>query len=106
MVAGGFAGAGLGLVAGAAAGVYLDSGGPEFRGAVVGSMVGTDLLTPLGVHIGNGRRGNYGLAALVSLAVTTAIFPLAGNNKSEVIGYGVPLQLVTSILIERATGRQ
>lgn len=105
MVVGGVLGAGIGLIGGGVGGAYLDSRGPEWRGAVIGSMVGTALLTPLGVHMGNRDRGNYPLAALVALAVTTAIFPLAGNNKSEVIGLGVPLQLLTSIAIERGTSR-
>ena len=105
MGVGGLAGAGIGLITGVAAGAYLISSTDEWRGVVIGSMVGTALLTPLGVHIGNRGRGNYPLAALVSLAVTAATFPLAGNNKSEVISLGVPLQLLTSIAIERGTSR-
>jgi hypothetical protein len=105
MGVGGLAGAGTGFFTGFAAGAYLIPSSDEWRSAVIGSMVGTALLTPLGVHIGNRRRGNYLVAALVSGAVTAAIFPLAGNNKSEVIGLGVPLQLLTSIAIERGTSR-
>jgi hypothetical protein len=72
--------------------------------AAYGAIAGESILLPLGVHLANHRRGNYGLSLLASAALG-GIGILAVNASND----GTPIivvpiaQLVTSILIERAT---
>lgn len=73
--------------------------------AVYGAIIGESALLPLGVHLANHRRGSYGLSLLASGAIA-----LAGVAAVDATDDGWPLiavpvgQLVSSILIERATG--
>ena len=72
-----------------------------------GAVIGEATLLPLGVHLANHRRGNYGLSLLASAALGAA-----GVLAVEVANDGWPLipipiaQLISSILIERATSRE
>ena len=74
--------------------------------AVYGAILGESVLLPLGVHLANGRRGNYGLSLLASVGIG-ALGILAVDASND----GIPLlvvpvaQLITSIAIERTTSR-
>ncbi len=74
--------------------------------AVYGAILGESVTLPLGVHLANRGRGNYGLSLLASVGIG-ALGILAVDASND----GIPLlvvpvaQLVTSIAIERATSR-
>lgn len=105
-----------GLVGGAVgtfAGAYLGAKATEdecedcfLEGLVYGGIAGESALLPLGVHLANGRRGNYGLSLLASAAIAGAGVGLAAATHEEGILLAVPVaQLISAIAIERATGR-
>jgi hypothetical protein len=73
--------------------------------AAYGAVIGETALLPLGVHLANHRRGNYGLSLLASAGVTAVglLAIDASNDGSPLIAIPIA-QLITSILIERATG--
>jgi hypothetical protein len=75
-------------------------------GLAYGFVAGGSAALPLGVHLANHRRGNYGLSLLASLAIAAAGFgtTLATHDARPMIAVPV-LQLVSSIAIERATTR-
>lgn len=112
------AGVGLGLAgffAGAFTGSVLASGctgdfcglEPAFYGAAVGGTLGM----ALGVHLGNQRRGNFGLDFLSGAAVWGAGIGIAAASKwdqtTTVAAFvAVPIvQLATAVAVERAVGR-
>ncbi len=113
MVAAGLGGGTVGFFAGGLIGYELGGGslicGDDSCGleeAAYGAIAGESVLLPLGVHLANRRRGNYGLSLLASAALG-GLGILAVNATND----GTPLivvpvaQLVTSVLIERATSR-
>jgi hypothetical protein len=113
MVLGGLAGGVVGFFAGGYAGAMAGGGdrvcGDDACGleeAVWGATAGVSTLIPLGVHLANGRRGNYGAELAASLLVGAAGLGLAYNSNNGVPLLLVPVgQIVTSMLIERATAR-
>ncbi|MBA2565773.1 MAG: hypothetical protein H0V09_10170 [Gemmatimonadetes bacterium] len=70
----------------------------------MGAAVGESVLLPLGVHVANGRQGNFGLELLASLGIGAAGVGLAvaTDNGLPLIPV-VPAQLLASIAIERGT---
>ena len=74
--------------------------------AVYGAILGESVTLPLGVHLANRGRGNYGLSLLASVGIgALGILAVDATNDGWPL-LAVPVgQLVTSILIERATSR-
>ncbi len=74
--------------------------------AVYGAILGESVTLPLGVHLANRRRGNYGLSLLASVGIgALGILAVDASNDGWPL-LAVPVgQLVTSILIERGTSR-
>jgi hypothetical protein len=113
MVLGGLAGGVVGFFAGGYAGAAAGGGdrvcGDDpcgFEEAIWGATAGVSTFIPLGVHLANGRRGNYGAELAASLVVGVAGLGLAYSSNSGVPLVLVPVgQLVTSMLIERAAAR-
>ena len=111
LVLGGVLGGGVGLGLGALVGGALGGGdtlcGDDPCGlaeAIFGAIGGEVTLLPLGVHLANGRRGNYLLSLLASAGVAAGGLALAGGGDRGEVLVAVPvLQLVSSILIERGT---
>ncbi len=113
MTAGGLLGGAVGFAGGALIGATLGGGnaicGDDACGleeAAYGAIAGQSILLPLGVHIANGRRGNYGFSLITSVVIGAAgiVAVDATNDGSPFIVVPV-LQLVSSILIERATSK-
>ena len=113
MTAGGLIGGAVGFAGGALIGATLGGGnaicGDDACGleeAAYGAIVGQSVLLPLGVHIANGRRGNYGYSLITSMVIGAAGIAAvhATNDGAPFIAVPV-LQLVSSILIERATSK-
>jgi hypothetical protein len=113
MIAAGVGGGTVGFFAGGFIGYELGGGslvcGDDACGleeAAYGAIAGESVLLPLGVHVANRRQGNYGLSLLASAAIG-GLGILAVNASHD----GIPLivvpvaQLVSSVLIERATSR-
>jgi hypothetical protein len=74
------------------------------EGLIYGGVAGGSALLPLGVHIANGHRGNYGASLLASLGIGAAGLAVAVASQEGAVMLSVPvLQLVSSIAIERAT---
>jgi hypothetical protein len=118
MAAGGLVGGALGLVVFGYMGALIadnqaDSGEDlaALGGFVVGGTIGEALMVPLGVHLVNRRRGNYGTAALVSLGIAAGGVALALATEDQaplpgVILVAIPIaQIASSIAIERSTSR-
>ena len=111
LVVGGVLGGGVGLGLGALIGGALGGGdtlcGDDpcgFAEAIFGAIGGEVALLPLGVHLANGRRGNYGLSLLASAGIAAGGLALAGGGDHGEVLAAVPvLQIVSSILIERGT---
>ena len=111
-VIGGVVGGAAGLYGGAIIGLALnehDSGELDVLAAAgVGALLGEALLLPLGVHLGNARKGSYatdlGVSVLGGLAGLGA-FSLAGGSTQGVI-LGAGLQLVLVVIAERRKGRE
>lgn len=103
-VLGGAAGAFAGGIIGAKAADTCEDCALE--GLVYGLVAGGSAALPLGIHLANRRRGNYGLSLLASLAIGAAGFgaTLASHEGGVMIAVPV-LQLVSSIAIERSTTR-
>jgi hypothetical protein len=129
LVLGGISGGAVGILAGGTAGLLiggnscLDEGNPDscrgLEGLAIGAYSGHALGAPLGVHLANGRKGSI-LPALLINAGTTAlagVFIHLADRRANAgegvhpallltVAAGVPVtQLVSSVLIERATTR-
>jgi hypothetical protein len=114
LVVGGLTGGMAGFFGGGYLG-YLLSGGDRgcgeedcgLLGVVYGAAAGESILLPLGVHLANHRRGSYAYSLLASVAVGALGIGLAGATDSAELLLAVPIgQLVSSVLIERATSRR
>jgi hypothetical protein len=107
LVLGGLAGGAVGVFGGALIGGKLTENDCEdcvIEGIVYGAVVGGSALLPLGVHVANGRRGSFGLSLLSSLAIGGLGLAVALEANEAAVLIPVPvLQIVSSILIERAT---
>ena len=75
--------------------------------AAYGAILGEATLQPLGVHLASRRHGNYGLSLLASTGIVAAgVLAVDATNDGWPL-IPVPIaQLISSILIERATARQ
>lgn len=112
LLAGAGAGAAGGLGVGLGAVALSSCKGEGCTGPfIMGLIVGETLAIPLGVHLSEGRRGSYGLAALASTAVAIAglgALAVVGDSGPTAQGIAliVPLvQLGVSLVIERGTGK-
>jgi hypothetical protein len=109
LATGGVLGGAVGLFAGALAGARLTQNDCEdcaLVGAVYGAVAGGSALLPLGVHVANHGRGNFGMSLLSSLAIGGLGLAVAHESNSAAVMISVPvLQIVSSILIERKTER-
>lgn len=117
MAAIGLLGGGIGLVVGGLGGtVITDDRSSDssddlsfLSGMVVGGTIGESLMLPLGVHLGNKRRGQLMPAMLASLAIGAGgvVLAIATEDQAPLPGVILALtpiaQLVTSIAIERST---
>jgi hypothetical protein len=76
--------------------------GAAFTGAAIGSAAAI----PLGVHLANGSRGNYGRSAAASagIGVLGILAALAAESGEVLVAIPVA-QIVSSVLIERVTSR-
>ncbi len=110
LTAGGILGGAVGVFGGALAGAYLTGNSCEdcaLVGAVYGAVTGGSTLLPLGVHLANGRRGNFGSSLLASLAVGAVGLGVAQAANSVEVMIAVPvLQIVSAVFIERGTERR
>jgi hypothetical protein len=102
-VLGGAAGAFAGGIIGAKAADTCEDCALE--GLIYGFVGGGSAALPLGVHLANHRRGNYGLSLLASLAIGAVGFgtTLATHGDGRLMIAVPVLQLVSSIAIERTT---
>jgi len=110
LAAGGIVGGAVGVFGGALAGARITQHDCEdcgLVGAVYGAVAGGSALLPLGVHVANRGRGNFGWSLLGSLAMGAAGLAVAHEANSAAVMLPVPvLQIVSSILIERATEKR
>ncbi|CAN5774388.1 hypothetical protein BH23GEM9_BH23GEM9_25560 [soil metagenome] len=121
LLAGGVLGGGAGLAAGGLIGLViganhcLDEGNPDschaMEGVVYGGTAGMTLSIPLGVHLANGREGRLAPSLLASAVIAGAGALAIVQTDSDAVLVGavisVPvLQLISSVLIERATTRR
>ncbi|MGH7497572.1 MAG: hypothetical protein ACREL3_01840 [Gemmatimonadales bacterium] len=110
LAAGGILGGAVGVFGGALAGAKITQNDCEdcaLVGAAYGAVAGGSALLPLGVHLANGRRGKLGPSLLSSLAIGAAGLGVAAASNSVDVMIAVPvLQIISSVLIERATGRR
>jgi hypothetical protein len=106
---GGFAAGGL-----VGAGIANDCTGHEYcelEAAFYGAAAGGTFGMALGVHLGNGRRGSLALDFLTGAAVWGAGIGIAAASDWEGTVSGVAfvtvpiVQLVSTIVVERAVGR-
>lgn len=72
--------------------------------AAYGAVIGESVLLPLGIHLANHSRGNYGLSLLASAGIAAVgIAAISATDDASPL-IAVPIaQIVSSILIERAT---
>lgn len=77
---------------------------PGLKGMLAGAMVGSALLTPLTVHLVNGRRGSLPLACLSAAAIGSLGVIAAAGDGAEGLLLALPVaQVVSAVLIERRT---
>jgi len=106
---GGIAGGAVGVMAGGWVGGKAREGVCEdcaLSGLLYGAVAGGSAALPVGVHLANGRRGRLGPSLLASLALGGAGLGAAALTNEYGILVAVPVaQLVSAIVIERATSR-
>jgi hypothetical protein len=108
MVLGGLLLGAGGLFAGALVGDRFQSFPCEdcIEGAFYGALVGESLAIPLGVHLGNGRRGHAGAELAASLGIGALGVGAAALTDEWTLILAVPIaQIVSAIAIERRTAR-
>lgn len=112
------AGAGLlagtiGFFAGGFIGAAIDEAGSDgyeewdgVAGFILGAPIGESLLLPVGVHLANGRRGNFPLSLLASVGITGAGILVAATAEEPYVLLSIPiLQLAACTAIERSTSQ-
>jgi hypothetical protein len=111
LVLGGLAGGAVGYVGGGLVGYAIDArdcGSDDWfcglGGFVLGAAIGEATLLPLGVHLANGSRGNYGQATLLSFGIVAGGMLMALVTTPAVLLAVPVVQLITSVDIERTTG--
>lgn len=111
--------AGADLVVGAYAGAAIETslcepgGGLDLcgvAGTLLGGFVGEAFGLALGTHLGNARRGNFGLDVLTSFAAAGAGIGVVASRDAPdpepvVIGAAVLLQLASTVAVELLSGR-
>ena len=103
----------IGFFAGGFLGAEIDKAGSDdyeewngLYGFVVGAPIGESLLLPVGVHLANGRRGNFPLSLLASVGIAGAGIFVAIAAEEPYVLLAIPiLQLAACTAIERSTGR-
>jgi hypothetical protein len=110
----------LGAVVGFIGGAYLgsqlepscDCDDPGLAGALIGSLAGPAIVTPLFAHLANERRGRLGLSYAAAVAIAGLGFVGLGSSLGDSGGgaalvlLGAPLaQVISSTMIEMATTR-
>ena len=100
---GGFAGMMGGLVVGAS----IDPVGDDISpGMAYGLLAGEMLFLPVGVHLGNGRKGNFLTDLAVSAAIgTTAVFFTSASNEEFPLILATAAQYGAVVAVERATAK-
>jgi hypothetical protein len=78
-------------------------------GFIVGAPIGEMICLPIGVHLGNGRRGSFPLVFLASLGIAgTGIAVTAALDDYRAPAITLPItaltQLIACVAIERTTG--
>jgi hypothetical protein len=103
----------IGFFAGGFLGADIDKAGSDgyeewdgLAGFIIGAPIGESLLLPVGVHLANGRRGNFPLSLLASVGIAGAgIFAAAAAEEPYML-LSIPiLQLAACTAIERSTGQ-
>ena len=75
-------------------------------GILLGGSVGSTVLAPLGAHLANDRRGRLAPSLLAAAAGTGAVWIVAAASNDEDIILAVPfVNIITSVIMERATSR-
>lgn len=111
-LAGGLVAGAAGLYAGALVGVGLSPHhGDEWDdlgAALAGALLGEILMLPLGVHLGNGRRGSYGADLGVSTIGAIGGIGLLGITGGSTAGLalGATFQLAITTAQERSSARK
>lgn len=115
LVVAGVAGSGVGALVGGLVGhQFEDAESWVPVGTVFGGVLGSGLGIPLGVHLANGRRGRYGLNAVVTAAAQVGFVTLGGvvmarGTSVAADALGASLMVLPpvgiSIAIERASAR-
>lgn len=114
MFVGGAIGGAIGLFGGGLVGFELAGGSDTcgddpcgFAGMIVGAAIGEIIMLPLGVHVGNGKRGSYGAAFAASTAVGVGGLLLLANVDLGEAAVVVPVgQIVAAMFAEKAAARQ
>ena len=114
MALGGVVGGAIGLFGGGLVGYELGGGGRVcgddscgFLGMFLGAAVGEVIMLPLGVHVGNGKRGSYGAAFAASTAVAVGGLLILGQADVGEAAVILPIgQIVAAMLAEKAAARQ
>lgn len=76
-------------------------------GMAVGFLAGEMLMLPVGVHLGNGRKGSFLADLAVSTVIgTSAVFLTAASDNGTPILVGAVAQYAAVVAVERATARR
>lgn len=107
---GALGGTAVGVVAGAIIGSGVDKAngcGEDWcglTGALAGASIGSTVLTPLGAHLANGRRGRFGPSLAAAVGGTVALWALAEGTDTGEMVLLIPLShVITSVAVEVTT---
>jgi hypothetical protein len=107
-ILGGAAGGIAGMYGGVIVGASIEEGPADdiTPGMVYGLLAGEMLLLPVGVHLGNGRKGSF-LADLAVSAVigTTAVFITSSTDDATPLLIGAAAQYAAVVAVERMTAK-
>lgn len=101
-----------GMVIGAYTGAMIDRAGGcsewcGLEGALYGSVVGSGLMVPIGVHLANNQRGNLGRSVAYSLLTGGAGLAIAFAAEDPTPLLLIPFaQIVVAVAVEKATTEQ
>ncbi|HKK45289.1 MAG TPA: hypothetical protein VJ964_07200 [Balneolaceae bacterium] len=103
----GFLGGIVGFVAGGELGDLIDSKNCDedewfcgIGGFIIGGLIGESFGIPLGVHLGNGRKGDFGKELLVSYGIASTGLALSFVTNSPIVGAVPFIQLGVTLTIE------
>ena len=105
---GGLAGGVAGTYGGLLVGVALDPNADDITTEMVaGLLVGEMLLLPVGVHLGNARKGSFLADLGVSVVIgTTAILLTSGTDSGVPLVVGAIAQYGAVVAVERSTAKK